>query len=175
VGFVVEEQSAGHVGLRECTVEGEERGPDCIGSVRLVGPVGGLIANLADRQAPRSDILPGPLEGVPDSGERATASDECRAVVGDRIRESTLVSVAVAELALEAQPASALTARGEFAEQHRLPGSANTGQRPIGVRRMGLAEVALELSEQRVATRQVRWGDAVSWPERVRELFSSGC
>ena len=43
----------------------------------------------------------------------------------------------------------------------------------FGVRRVGLAEVALELDEQRVAAREVRRGDPVSWSERVRELFSS--
>ena len=71
------------------------------------------------------------------------------AVVGDRLGEPSFVAVPVAELALEAEPAGALGARCELAEQDGLAGSAEPGQRPVRMGRMRLAEEALELGEQR--------------------------
>jgi hypothetical protein len=51
-----------------------------------------------------------------------------------------------------------------------LPGTPGLSDR---VRRVGLAEIALELAEEGVATGEVRRGDPVASTERVGEVFGS--
>ena len=173
VGFVVQEQHARDVGLRERSVEGQERRPDQLGSVARLGLVGGLIAQLADRHAAGTHVLPRPLDRIAESRERVAAPDQGGAVVGDCVGESCVVAVAIAELAPETEPAGPLPARRELAQQHRLAGPPDAGQRPVRVRGMRLAEIALELAEEGVAAREVWRGDAIPWTKRVGELFGS--
>ena len=173
VGLVVQEEDARDVRLGEGTVEGQERRPDRLGRVARFGLVGRLVAHLADRDAARTHVLPGPLDRVSDSRECAAAPDQRGAIVGDRVGQSGVVAVAIAELALEAEPAGPL-ARGELAEEHRLARPADARERPVRVRRMGFGKVAVELIEQPVAAREVRRGNPVSWPKGVRQQLGSG-
>ncbi len=173
MGLVVQEQHARDVSLRERTAERCERLRDRLGGVARLGLVGRIVAELTDRDAARTHVLPRPLDRVAEPSERAAAPDQGGAVIGDGVGESCVVAVAIAELAPEAEPAGPLPARRELAQQHRLAGSPDAGQRPVRVRGMGLAEIPFELAEERVAAREVRRGDAVAWTERVGEVFGS--
>jgi hypothetical protein len=68
-----------------------------------------------------------------DRGKRVGACQEGVTVLEDGLGEAQIIAMAIAELAVQRQPACSLGARRELAEQDRLTGAAQAGERPVGV------------------------------------------
>jgi hypothetical protein len=70
------------------------------------------------------------LDLLTDPGDEIDPTDKGVDVLFDRVGETLVVAVTVAEFSLERQPAGALGPGRELVDQDRLSGPAKTGNRP---------------------------------------------
>ena len=152
------------VGLGHGFVKSRECGQDC--ASRLIGlrlvagsyPTSPTVRRRGRTYCQaRSSVSPTPVSALQRRARAAQSSV-------DRISEPHLVSVPVTEFALEAQPAGAFPARGELAEQHRLPGSAQPGQ--VQLAWGGWSSSRKRSNSASSPSRPARYGGATPFPGR---------
>ncbi len=167
MGLVVQQDGAGSLGMAEHRVELTEGVAHDVGRCGRVVGIRRINAHLADADPLRSQPARSALDRLSDRCQRIGTPDQSFAVFGDGLGQANVITVAVAQLTPQGQPAGTLRASGELAEEHRLASAAQAGQRPVGMQRWLLQQPVLESGQQPVTARQVRRRNAVAGPERV--------
>ena len=135
--------------------------------------VAGLQADLADADAPRSKPARAALDRLAHRGHGVDAPDECLAILGDSLGEAGVVAVAVAELPVQRQPASAFGAGGELAKEDGLAGATQPDKRPVGVERGASNSQSSYAASSR--SRPARYGGGTPLPGRNGLGSGFGC
>jgi len=104
-------------------------------------------------------------------GCESAASKQCVGVFLDGLSEPGVVAMALAEFPLKGEPAGSLCMPGRGFDEYRLPRSAQAGDGPVRVKRMGVGDERVELGERSLPPREIRGQDAVAGPEWIRRLF----
>jgi len=160
---------AGPIGLAQDGVElGKCRSHD-VGRCGCARRVRGVDADVADADPLRTQPARRALDRLPDRGDGVRAADQRLGVLDDRLGETDVIAVPIAEFAVESEPAGTLGPGSELAEQDGLARASQTGKRPVRMEWGSLKQPVLERAQHVIPARQVwRW-HAVARPERVRQ------
>ena len=165
VGLVVEQQRTGSIRAAERTVKLR---PGRAASGRPASPeavvVGGLVTELADREAPGPQVANPFFDRLADRGQRREASAERIAVLLDGVGQAAVVAMALPDLALQGDPAGAFGPRCELGQEDGLAGAAQAGEGPIRVERTARRGSASNAAS--TGSRPARKGGATPLPGR---------
>jgi len=87
-----------------------------VGGRRHGGLISRIDADLPDPDSLRSEPAGSALDDLPDGGEGIRSRNERLAVLGNGFSDAGIITVTVADLAVQRQPSGALGAAGELAE-----------------------------------------------------------